>query len=429
MFNSYAETGHRPPRARWLSVLAALTPLAAGADVIALFDEVADRTVTPVGISFPAVTEAEMRTIYGNDLATVHIAMFDAVVSISGGYEYFTSVPTTPTAGASVDAAAAAAACGVLRGLFPSRAPQYEPACQSYIAALPDGDARTRGIAIGTEVAAGTLASRANDGRMTAVSYTPGSGPGDFRGVNPVNAFLRFVRPFVMTSASQFRADGPPDLTSHTYALDLNEVKAHGSAASTVRTAEQTDLARFNTEAPPRFWPRNLRRFVSDERSVVENARLMAMLWVVQADAIQACFESKYYFDFWRPTSAITLADTDGNPATTADPGWTPVVPTPNHPEYPAAHSCNSAAVAGVLEKFFRGPKLDFIMDSTVPGLTTPVRQYHSTEQFVKDLKLARIYGGMHFRTSTEDGATLGYRVAKLVTRDYFRPKKKHSHK
>lgn len=176
-------------------MLAVIAPLAAGADVIALFDEVADRTVMPVGVSFPAVTPEETRPIFANDIAAVHIAMYDAVVAISGVYDYFSTQPTTLTAGASTDAAAASAACGVLRGLLPNRAPQYEAACQAYLAGLPDGDAKTRGIAIGAEVAAGTLASRANDGRMTAVTYTAGDEPGDFRGVNPVMPFLPFVRP------------------------------------------------------------------------------------------------------------------------------------------------------------------------------------------------------------------------------------------
>jgi hypothetical protein len=425
MFRIHTPIGHRPVRARWLPLLAVIAPLAAGADVIALFDEVADRTVTPVGVTFPAVTPEEIRPIFANDIAAVHIAMYDAVVAISGVYDYFSTQPTTPAAGASTDAAAASAACGVLRGLFPNRAPQYESARQAWLAALPEGDAKTRGIAIGAEVAAGTLASRANDGRMTAATYTAGDQPGDFRGVNPAMPFLPVVRPFVMTSASQFRADGPPHLTSYAYAADLNEVKAYGSASSTVRTAPQTDLARFNTEPPPRFWPRNLRRFVSDGRSTAENARLMAMIWVAQADAVLACFETKYVHDFWRPTSAIQLAHTDGNPATTADAAWAPVVPTPNHPEYPAAHSCTAASVATALEKFFGTSKIDFILDSTVAGLTNPVRQYRTTDDFVRDLKLARIYGGMHYRTSADDGAELGKRVAKIVTKDYFRKKKR----
>jgi hypothetical protein len=421
MFNGQATIRRRHPRSGWLPLLAAVVPFGAGADVITLFDEVTDRTVTPVGVSYPAMTPSEVRTVFGTDIATVHVAMYDAVVAIRGGYEPFSTVPTSPTAGASVNAAAAAAACGVLRGLFPNRAPQYEPACQSYINALPNGTAKSRGLAVGEEVAAGTLASRADDGRMTAVTYTAGSEPGDFRGVNPALVFLPFVRPFAIESASQFRADGPPDLTSYTYARDLNEVKALGSAASLARTPEQTDLARFNTEPPPLFWSRNLRRFASNDRSVLQNARLMALLWVAQADAVLACFESKYHFDFWRPQSAIPLADTDDNPATAADAAWTPVVPTPNHPEYPAAHGCASGAAAAALERYFGTSKLQFIVDSTVPGLLSPVRHYKNTDDFVKDLKLARIYGGMHYRNSTNDGATLGRRVANFIGKNYFR--------
>lgn len=425
MLNSQTGNRHLHPRAGWLPLLTAFVPLAAGADVIALFDEVADLTVTPIGVTYPAVTPEEVRTIYANDIAAVHVAMYDAVVSIKGGYEPYSAVSTSPTAGASVNAAAAAAACGVLRGLFPNRAPQYEPACQSYVNALPDGNAKTRGLAIGAEVALGTLASRANDGRSTAVTYLAGSDPGDFRGVNPVAPFMRFVRPFALTSAAQFRAEGPPDLTSFDYARDLNEVQLLGSAASLVRTAEQTDLARFNTEPPPRFWPRNMRRFASNGRSVLENARLTALLWVAQADATVACFDSKYHYDFWRPTSAITLASTDDNPATSEDLAWAPVVPTPNHPEYPAAHACNAAAVGAVLERYFGTNKVDFIIDSTVPGLTTPVIHYRKTGDFVEDLKLARIYGGMHYRNSTNDGATLGVRVGNFINKNYFQRIKK----
>ncbi len=425
MSNVYTENRHRHSRAGWLPTLAAFVPLAAGADVIALFDEVADMTVTPIGVTYPAVTPEESRPIYANDIAAVHVAMYDAVVAIKSGYEPFATEPTSPTAGASANAAAAAAACGVLRGLFPNRAPQYEPACRSYIDALPNGDAKTRGLAVGNEVALGTLASRANDGRSTVVTYTPGSDPGDFRGVNPAAPFMPFVRPFTLTSAAQFRAEGPPDLTSFDYARDLNEVKALGSAASLVRTAEQTDLARFNTEPPPRFWPRNIRRFASDGRSVLENARLMALLWVAQADATVACFDSKYHFEFWRPQSAIPLAGTDGNPATDEDLTWTPVVPTPNHPEYPAAHACNAAAVGAVLERYFGGNKLDFTMDSTVPNLMHPVRRYRKIDDFVNDLKVARIYGGMHYRNSSNDGARLGVRVADWLGKNYFQRKKK----
>ena len=423
MFRSsaIAVNRQRRPRAGWLPLLTAFVPLAAGADVIAVFDEVADLTVTPIGVTYTAVTPSEIRPVYASDIATVHTAMYDAVVAIKGGYEPFSSVPNSPTAGASVNAAAAAAACGVLRGLFPNRGPQYEPTCQSFIDSLPNGNAKSLGLAIGAEVATGTLASRADDGRMTAVTYTPGSDPGDFRGTNPVNVFAPFMRPFALESASQFRADGPPDLTSFAFARDLNEVKALGGAVSLVRTAEQTDLARFHTEPPPRFWPRNMRRFATDGRSVQEHARLMALLWVAQADASVACFDSKYHFDFWRPQSAIPLADTDGNPATEADLAWVPVVPTPNHPEYPAAHACNAAAVGAVLQRYFGTDKVKFAIDSAVPGLTVATRNYQKIGAFLRDVKLARIYGGMHYRNSVNDGATLGTRVGNYIGRNYFK--------
>ncbi len=399
----------------------ACLPLAAGADVIAAFDEVADRTVTPAGVTYPAVTPEEIRTVYANDMAAVHIAMYDAVVSIRGGYEPFATTPTAPTAGASSDAAAAAAACGVLRGLFPNRAPQYEPACQAYIDALANGSAKSRGLAVGEEIAAGTLASRADDGRSTVVAYTPGSDPGNFRGTNPALPFAPFMRPIALESVSQFRARGPADLTSYDYARYFNEVKSLGSAASLTRTAAQTDLARFHTEPPPRFWTRNMRRFASDGRNVLEHARLMAMLWVAQADATMACFDSKYHFDFWRPLSAIALAGADGNPGTAEDTAWAPVVPSPNHPEYPAAHACNAGAVAAILERHFGTDRVAFTIDSGVTDLSKPVFRYRRTGDFVRDVNDARVFGGMHYRNSVNDGATLGARVGKYIARHYFR--------
>jgi len=145
----------------------------------------------------------------------------------------------------------------------------------------------------------------------------------------------------------------------------------------------------------------------------------MAMLWVAQADVGVGCFESKYVYEFWRPQSAIPLADTDGNPATIADPSWTPVVPTPNHPEYPAAHACVAGAMAEVLRSFFGAKKIDFTFTSTVTGTQ---HEFDSTDAMVRELQVARIYGGMHFRTSTVHGKVLGTKVGKWVATRYFRP-------
>jgi hypothetical protein len=404
----------------WLASLMALTPLHSQADVVTYFDEIATNTINAAA-SPTDTTPEEKRPVYFADLATVHVAIYDAVNAIVGGYESYHVTPSSPTSGASVDAAASAAACKVLHGLFPNRGTQYASACAIYLGSIPDGGAKTKGIAVGEEVALKILALRANDGRSTNVIYVPGSDPGDFRPVAlpPVNIFLPFMAPFATKSASQFRAEGPPELDTKTYAKDFNEVKALGVAGGAALTIEQRDIARFYTEPPPQFWPRNLRGFAKSSQSVADNARLMAILWVVQADALITCFESKYHYDFWRPRSAIPLADTDGNPATVADPGWTPFVPTPNHPEYPAAHACNGGAVAEVLRQFFGNKKIAFDFDSTV---TNTVHHFESTDELVKEEQVARIYGGMHFRTSTVDGKVLGMKVAKWVTKNYFQP-------
>jgi hypothetical protein len=389
-----------------------------GSDVIAQWSQIAAETV-----NLPAATTGtpeERRPIYNIDLATVHVAMFDAVNAIDGSYQRFAAQPTTETAGASLEAAAAAAAYHVLKGLFPNRTAKYQDQYVSYVAALPEGDAKARGLQIGQEVAAQIVVLRSDDGRFTPVTYTPTSLPGRFRGTNPINTFLPFVRPFTLQNASQFRADGPLPLTSVEYAADVNETRAMGSASSTVRTAEQTEIARFHTERPADFWPRNLRIFATADRSIAENARTMAALWTAQADALIACFESKYHFDFWRPFSAIQLADTDGNAATSADPAWTPVVPTPNHPEYPAAHSCGTGAAAEVLRQVFGTKKLAFDWTSSVAQ--TKTHHFESTDDLTKEIQLARIAGGMHFRTSTVHGEVLGMKVGKWILGNHFQP-------
>ncbi len=392
----------------------AITP---GSDVIAYWSQIASSTV-----NVPAAatgTPQERRPVYNLDLATVHVAMFDAVNAIDGSYQRFAAEPTTATAGASLEAAAAAAAYYALKGLFPNRTAQYQAAYDSYVAALPNGDEKTRGLQIGQEVATQIVALRADDGRFTPVTYTPTNLPGRFRGTNPVNTFMPFVRPFTLHSASQFRADGPPPLASVEYAADVNETKALGAANSTVRTAEQTEIARFHTEPPPLFLSRNLRIFATADRGIAENARTLAALWTAHADAIIACFETKYHFDFWRPTSAIQLADTDNNPATDPDPSWTPVVPTPNHPEYPAAHGCTAGSAAEVLQQVFGTKKLAFDWSSNVTGTT---HHFESTDDLTKEMQLARIAGGMHFRTSTVHGEVLGMKVSKWVLRNHFQP-------
>ncbi len=391
---------------------------AAPPNAVAAWGEVAASTINGTGTA--NATPEEQRPNYAADLATVHLAIYDALMAITGTHKPYASAAQAPQAGASQQAAVAAAAYRVLRVLFPNRGALYQAAYDSAVAAIADGSGKTQGLAIGTAAADAVLNLRMNDGRAVALApYVPGAGPGQFRGTSPVNQFGPHVRPFALQSAAQFRPSGPPALTSAAYASALNETKSLGASTSTTRTAAQTDAARFHTEPPPRFWPRNVQPFARNPATLADAARLSAMLWVAQADATTACFEAKYFFNAWRPTSAITL----GTASMAPDATWTPVVPTPNHPEYPAAHACNAAAVAEVLRVFYGTRQVSFAFDSQVAGLTSPRHEYASTTAMLEDLSVSRIWGGMHFRFATDDGAALGKNVAKWVVTQRFQPR------
>jgi hypothetical protein len=263
-----------------LALVAAATAAPSRADVVADWNALATSTINATG--YPAVTPEEQRPTYMLDLATVHVALYDAVTAIAGDYQPFAAAPSTSAAGASIDSAAGAATCRVLQGLFPNRSAVYATACAGFQPGSPGSAAQTQGVAVGVEVADAVLALRANDGRATAATYTPSGGPGNFAPFpntpTPANVFLPYVRPFAVTSAAQFRAYGPPALGSRVYTRDFREVKAVGGTVSTIRTPDQEELARYATKAPPTYWPRNLRRFASAERTVAENARLQALL-------------------------------------------------------------------------------------------------------------------------------------------------------
>lgn len=386
-------------------------------NVVSTWHDVASNTINVAAAA--TGTSEEQRPILAVDMATVHVAIYDSVVAIVGNHAPYAAVPNIPGAGASVDAAAIAAAYWVLKELFPSRSSQYQGAYDEGLAKIADGEGKTRGVAIGKDVATRIVALRVNDGRAIQLPpYVPGTAPGQFRGTNPINTYLPYVKPFSMSSVSQFRAPGPPTLASTLYASDFNETKVMAGTTSTVRNAQQTEIAQFHTEAPARFQARNYRQFAMSQASIADNARLAAQVYVTIADTTIACFEAKYHHQFWRPTSAIVLAGTDGNDATETDAAWTPHVATPNHPEYPAAHSCAAGGLSEALGRYFGTRKVTFTMNSTVTNTT---HSYESVDAFVSESALARIWGGMHFRTSTEHGATLGRNVANWVADRHFR--------
>lgn len=407
------------------SILPAFLALAAlsgttRADVIADFNAVAARTATPP-TGYPAVTPEERRTLSFVDLATVHLAMYDAVVAIEGRYKPYAIVPVSPAQGASSTAAAGAAACTVLRGLFPNRAPQYQADCAPYQPGASTEERTAKGIALGVEVGQKMLLERANDGRTTPQDYVPGGGVGRFEPAapgNPVWHFAPNMRAFTLTTSAQFRGDGPPALSSASYAEAYAEVKKYGRAGGTALSPEQYDNAQFHTENPNLFWPRATRVFL-DRPTLVENARLAALLQVAIGDTILGCFDSKYHFNAWRPRTAIPSADADGNAATAADAGWTPLAPSPNHPEYPSGHTCIAGAVAEVVKSYHGTPQVPFTWSSTVTGTA---HSYASVHEMIREIKDARVHGGMHFRFSNDDGATLGRRTAQWVAKNYLQP-------
>jgi PAP2 superfamily len=352
----------------------------------------------------------------------VQAAVYDAVVAIEGGSEPFVASPTVLRP-ASTTAAVAAAARGVLVARVPGQAVSIQAQYEAYLSSIPDGEAKTNGIAVGEDVAEAILAWRAGDGFDNVVPYVqPTPGPGVFEPVaptTPIDVKLKQVRPLTYGSLSEFRPDGPNPLTSAEYAEDFNEVKAYGRADSSVRTPEQTEIARFWAESAAVQAPRTLRALaIAQGLGVAETARMLAMVHVAGADALLACFDSKYYELSWRPLHAIQRADTDGNPATVPDPTWTSLL-TVNHPEYPSAHGCFTKAMTDALTAFFGADKVALSMSSTVTGTT---RYYDRFSDVAKEVYDARVWAGLHFRNSVMEGAWIGRKVAAHVVTDFFQP-------
>jgi hypothetical protein len=358
----------------------------------------------------------------------VHLAIYDAVNAIEG--QPFKSYASTPTVNlpASADAAVATAAHDILVALFPAQRPNLDAKYDAALAALPNDAARVNGIAVGQQAAAAILAVRATDGRDGTVTYVPGSGPGVWVPTPP--AFLAglapetpLVQPFALQSASQFRPEAPPRLFSRRWVHEYNEVKALGSLVGSTRNAEQTDIGRFWSDNPPLQWNRAWRALaVGSFLRLAENARYFAMLSTTSADALIACWDAKYHYNFWRPVTAIRAGDTDGSPGTTPQADWIGLVTTPNHPEYPGAHGCVSSAITQTLEHFFGSDEVCFSIDSNVAGLLSPVRSYERLSDALQEVIDARTYGGMHYRNSSRVGALLGRQVARYTLKHNFRP-------
>jgi hypothetical protein len=392
---------------------------AADPTVITRWDEIAVRTISVEGGKPPAVGQ-----LY---LGFMSAAVYDAVLATERGFgSHGGSFYGHGRQHASSPAAAATAAYRILVFYFPASAAALAADYQASLTAIPDGRAKDRGIAIGEAAAARIELLRQGDGRDDAsIAYPSAPAPGVWRPTPPplgpfVAPWVGFVRPLVLSSPTQIALHGPDPLTSRRYTRDFDEVKAFGSATSSVRTPEQTENALFWNDNVQVQYQAGFRDLATRHGlDIVRSARMFALLNVATADALISCWRAKFDFAFWRPITAIRLADTDGNPATTPDPAWTPLTGTPAYPDYPSGHACLTGATTAGLSALFGHRHIDLNVSSAV---TKTARHYEGARELNEDTMNGRLWLGLHFRRAMTDGNGLGQAVAYFVVRNAFQP-------
>jgi PAP2 superfamily len=370
------------------------------------------------------VTAAQPPQVSVPHLAMVQGAVYDAVNAIDGGHEGYLISSGSAEPSDSMEAAAATAAHRVLVHLVPGQQATLDALYIASLSGIPDGEPKTCGIAVGEQAAVAMIAARANDGRFGAFRFAIGSQPGVWRPVLPAfvndpNAWLKDVTPFLIEDAAQFRSKGPLALTSRRYAHEFDEVKSLGSLTSSERTADQTHAARYWAENPPATWSRVFRTLSAQEGlTLVDNARLYAMLYMTATDALISVWDDKAHWLFWRPITAIREAGSDGNPLTQQQDGWTPLIANPPYPEYPSGHTGLSGSIVKTLQQFFGTDEIAWT-DTNNAGLT---RSFSSPSEAIGEIVDARVWSGIHFRTADEQGQRIGRRVASYRQGRYFRP-------
>lgn len=357
--------------------------------------------------------------------AYTSIAVYDAVNAIHRRFEPFYYAKSAHS-GASDEAATVAAAHKVLVNYFPAQQPTLDAMFQNSLAKITaSADAKNAGIAVGEAAAAALIAARAGDGLEANVPYTPGSGPGVWQPTPPkfapaLTPWLGQMRPFTMTSASQFLPGGPTPLTSEEWIDDYNEVRILGRVDSAVRTPEQSEIGLFWTEHTGQQYARAFGYLaVNYKLDVIDSARLMAILWTGFADAAIGCWNAKFTYSFWRPVTAIPAGG--GNPELVADFNWTPLGTTPAHPEYPAAHGCVTGAVSTLIGDYFKTQHVHIVVDSLAFNDGVHTHTFDDTSDLFREVFWARIYAGFHYRHSLKDGDTLAKRVSRQLFREHFR--------
>ena len=415
--------------------LVALAGPVAQANEVTNWNQIATNTL----VAFPGPAGGAPTALQVN-MGMTQGAVYDAINAIEPRHRPYLLV-TRFNAHASKEAAAATAAYSVLSNIvstvpatipFPNKTTLLQSLSTAYmasLAAIPDSPSKTGGIAAGNAAADAMIAARQGDGRFGPSPWVPNYAPGHWQPLrNPDGSpildptpWVANVRPFLIQSSSQFRTDGPNSLTSDAYAEDFNEVKALGSVNSTVRTPEQTHIAIFWQGAPPPLAWNGVARNLVDQYAVDigDSALLFAMLNLSAADSLINCWNDKYYWDFWRPWTAIQRADEDGNPDTDPDPSWTALLTAP-YPEHPSGHLSGDGAHLEVLQMFFGTDRIRFgVISSRFPGET---RYFDRFSDALMEIIDARIWAGLHFRTADVQAKILGRKVVHYMAKHYFQP-------
>ena len=364
----------------------------------------------------------------GRLAAITQLAVFEAVNAIEGGYRPYLGTIVAP-GGASAEAAAVAAAHTVLRNYLPAAGAVLDSARATSLARIPEGAAKTSGIAVGEAAAAALIAHRLDDGAAPPAFHVPGPAePGEWQatpGCPPAGGVLAHwggVAPFGIPSADRFRSDPPPPLSSPRYAHAYNEVKSVGSLDSTFRPSHKADVARFyNAVLAVATWNPAVSQVAAARRtSLAQNARLLALLNMAISDGLVAVMETKYHYTFWRPETAIPSGETDGNVKTEADPAFVPFITTPCFPGYGSAHAAASFAARRIAEAFFGDTGVSVVLSHpAVPGVAL---EYETFEEITRDIDDARVYGGIHFRFDQKAGGRQGRRIGTWIYRHHLRP-------
>jgi hypothetical protein len=417
------------------ALIALALPAAGSANAVTDWNEIATSTL----VAFPGPAGGAANALQIN-MGMTQGAVYDAVNAIERRRRpYLLSTRFNPTA--SKEAAIATAAYAVLSNIvqtvplsitFSNRASLLQSLDTSYatsLAVIPDGQSKSEGIAAGNAAADAMITARQNDGRFGPSPWVANYNVGHWQPLlvngqpqlDPT-AWVANVRPFLIQSPSQFRTDGPNALISTAYAEDFNEVKALGLVNSTARTSEQTHIAIFWQSAggPALLWNGVARNLVGQYAiGLDDSALLFAMMNLSAADSAINCWNDKYYWDFWRPWTAIQHAELDGNPDTDPDTSWAALITAP-YPEHPSGHLSLDGAHLEVLQMFFGTDKIGFDVKSSQFGGET--RHYNRFSGALKEIINARIWAGLHFRTADTQGQILGRKIADYMSKHYFQP-------